>query len=146
MFSTSMFEFSDRLNPFKLLDGWLHPYKHKKMLHFNDKPLTIHCTARAKKALDEREHRLIVEMQLYFSCVVKKRIIFHDHYKHDSQMVLENLFVSFRAVEPTSCDPIEFAKNYPEKRELNSTGAHKMRPKALWIDNRKGEWVGEYSL
>lgn len=140
------FAISDSLNPYHLFDRWLNPYAHTLQIDLYGHPLIVQWTRRAQKELDKRKQTLFVEMQLTFSCVVKKRLIFHDAYDHSSMPVFEKLALDFRAVEPTSCDPEEFARNYPERRELKSGAARRMNAKKLVFDHKKNQWVGEFFI
>lgn len=140
------FAISDNLNPYRLFDRWLNPYEHTSKIELYGRPLDISWTRRAQKALEKRKQPLFVEMQLTFSCVVKKRLIFHDCYAHGSVPVFEKLSLDFRTVEPTSCDPEEFARNYPERRELKSGAARRMNAKKLVFDYKKSKWVGEFFI
>ena len=47
-----------------------------KIVLINDKPLMVGWTPRAQLELDHRTQPLYVEMELYFSCMVKKYITF----------------------------------------------------------------------
>lgn len=133
-------------NPLQYLDRWFNPPRHTKTVTLRDKPLDVEWTKRAQRALGQRDKPLVIEMQLYFSCVVKKRVLFHDSYDLDAVAVNDEITVAFRPVESTSCDPVEFAKNYPVKQEFESTAALKMRPKHLLVDYVHGKWVGEYTI
>lgn len=146
MLSKTYFALSDNFNPFYLLDQWLNPARYTTNVSMGDGVLEVFLTNRARKALEKRSRPLVVEMQLYFSCVVKKRVIFHDDFQHKSTPVNDLLAVAFRTVEPTSCDPVEFANNYPEKQELNSAAARRMRAKRLVIDYKRSTWQGEFSI
>ena len=146
MFKKTYFSLSDNLNPLVVVDKWLNPGQDNGSVLVHGYPLTVTMTSRAKRALNKRAAHLIVEMQLYFSCVVKKRVIFHDEYDGEKVKVNEKLYVAFRAVEPTSCDPLEFAQSYPEKSELRSEGARRMHATRLDIDYRRSQWLGTFSV
>lgn len=142
----SYFSFGPGMNPLYLIDKWLNPYQHKKIITFKDHPLTIEWTSRAEKLLSQPTQNIIVEMQLYFSCVVKKRVLFTKQAEFKVIPVNDNLSVAFHPVESASCDPVEFAKNFPAKRELDSVSAKKMRPRALQIDYKNNVWQGEFYI
>lgn len=133
-------------NPLQILDRWLNPPRHTKTVMLRERPFEVEWTKRAQRKLERRDTPLIVEMQLYFSCVVKKRVLFHDSYDLDAVAVNDDITVAFRTVESTACDPVDFAKNFPVKQELDSTAAEKMRPKHLLVDYVSGKWVGEYRI
>lgn len=142
----SLFSFGSGLNPFYYFDKWLNPLSIKKIIPFRDNSLSIEWTKRADKALSESSNTLIIEMQLYFSCVVKKRVLFTEEADFNTTSVNSNLSVAFHPVEAASCDPIEFAKNFPAKREFDSISAKKMHPSLLRIDYKNNAWQGEFYI
>jgi len=146
MFSRTYFAFSRKLNVLYVVDRWLNPYSFSKTVTLNGKTINVSWTKRANRTLAKRTQPIIVEMQLFFSCVVKKRVLFHDTCEHQSTTVTDNLQILFRPVEAASCDPIEFAKNYPEKKQMDSSKAIKMRAKNLLIDYVEEQWVGEFLI
>lgn len=133
-------------NPIVVLDRWLHPPRHARAVTLRGQPMQVEWTHRAERALGRRERPLYIEMQLYFTCVVQKRVLFHDTIPEDALPVTDKLSVDFRPVESESCDPVEFARSHPVRREFGSKGATRMHPKTLLIDYRNGEWIGEYSV
>ena len=140
----------------------LNLYCHEEIIVLNGSPLAVQWTKRAEHQLRTTQQPLIAEMQLYFTCVVKKRVLFHklnhklnhelnhelfhETFPEQTTKVSQTLSVIFRPVEASSCDPEEFAKNYPEKRKLTSTAASKMKPKYLHIDFKNGMWSGEFGI
>ncbi|GAB4356051.1 MAG: hypothetical protein Kow006_22850 [Gammaproteobacteria bacterium] len=140
------FALSPALNPLYLLDRRMNPTRHLQVVNFRGRGVTIRWTERARQALAERDLPLIVEMQLLFSCVVKKRVIFHEQTDLPTLPVNDRLRIAFRAVQSAACDPVEFARLYPVARELNSAAARKMRPRWLALDYRKGRFQAEFGL
>ena len=142
----SYFEFP---SPLALLDQRLNPEVHHSQLTLKGKTLSVSWTQRAERQFSRRQRPLLAEMQLYFTCVVKKRVVFHDSgHSDDTQgtAVNDHLHVAFRPVEANSCDPVEFAANFPVRREFDSSGAKGMHPSSLHIDFKKGEWRGEFRV
>jgi hypothetical protein len=136
-------------NPLMLLRRWLNPEVQQLQVVLRGRPLTVSWTARAERRLQQLESPLLAEMQLYFSCVVKKRVLFHQQpppEKLELTAVGDHLLVAFRAVQSSSCDPVEFAANFPVKQEFETMGAVRMHPSALRIDYSGGEWEGEFSV
>ena len=136
-------------SPFAMLQRWLNPHSYQQQLSLRGKPLTVSWTRRAERQLSSRSQPLLAEMQLYFSCVVKKRVLFHETAPGDEMEWLainDQLQIAFRAVESNSCDPVEFAANHPVRREFESLGAVKMHPSTLQLDYKSGAWVGEFSV
>ena len=128
------------------LASLLNRHKHAETIHFRDSQLAIHCSRRAKEQIRRRDIPLIVEMQIYFSCLVQKRVLFHDTYEHDSTPVNDKLAVALRTVESDRCDPEHFHNHHPVQRELTSAAARKMRAKRLFIDYIDNDWVGSFSI
>ena len=133
-------------NPLQIFDRWLNPPRFTKTIKLRERSFEVEWTQRAQRKLEQREIPLIVEMQLYFSCVVKKRVLFHDSYDLDAVTVNDDIAIAFRTVESTACDPVEFARNFPIKNDLDSTAAAKMKPKYLLVDYVGNKWVGEYKI
>ncbi|VAW62147.1 hypothetical protein MNBD_GAMMA10-825 [hydrothermal vent metagenome] len=125
---------------------FFNPFKHTENTTINGKSFVINYTARAKKALQARSEPLIIEMQIYFSCVVQKRVLFHDTFAHETIAVNEKIQVAIRAVESESCDPEYYASNHPEKRVLDSGAAKKMSARELIVDYINNEWAGSFSI
>ncbi|WP_126456761.1 hypothetical protein [Sulfuriflexus mobilis] len=133
-------------NPLARMFGWLHPYKYRQTVSLNGHTLQVSWTHRAETALRQRSQPLLVEMQLYFSCVVQKRVLFCSETEQEYVPVSDNLKVCFRPVEALSCDPEQFAAQHPVKRQLSSRFATRMFPARLSLDHVKGQWQGEFSI
>lgn len=133
-------------HPGKILDRCLNPYRHRAAVSLHGHTLNIEWTNRADKVLSARTRPVVAEMQLYFTCVIKKRVLFHEHIDADTQEVNDKLRVAFQVVEAASCDPVEFAKNFSVKRQLHSTSARKFHPQRLLLDFHNGQWLGEFYI
>ncbi len=133
-------------NPMQLLDRWFHSYRHHRAIILNGKKLRVQWTGRAERALCNRREPLVIEMQLYFSCVVKKRVLFHDQTYFETTGASDNIQLAFRPIQAAACDPEEFARNYPVGRVLNAPAATRMIPSKISIDFRKGRWQGEFGF
>jgi len=124
----------------------INPFKFSEETNVNGKNFVIKYTKRANKALQKRTSQLIIEMQIYFSCVVQKRVLFHDSYKREMTSVNDKMAVALRVVESDSCDPDYYANNHPEKRELDSNAAKKMTAKELILDYKDGNWIANFKI
>ena len=142
----SYFSFGAAYNPMPLFERWFNPFNNSKTVDIKEFPVEIEWTLRAERELAHRSTPLIVEMQIYFSCVVKKRVLFHDSTGLETTRVNDKMEVCFRAVESNSCDPVEFANNFPIKSPFESAAATKMHPKNLTVDFKRGQWVGEFTI
>ncbi|HEY0634794.1 MAG TPA: hypothetical protein VGE00_05370 [Gammaproteobacteria bacterium] len=114
-------------------------------IDYQGKPLTIHLTRGAEAALRQRTTPLVAEMELYFSCMIRKRVRFHTVVRHDrTVLVADNLCVGFRPVMTEQCridgarDDEVALTDFPIARRVAYL------PSWLRIDFRQGEWLGEF--
>lgn len=142
-FSHSYFSIT---SPLEILDRWLHPFNYSATILLRDKNLRINWTKRADQALKIRTRPLIAEMQLYFSCVVKKRVLFHNNSDIPSLSINPYLNIIFRTVQSSACSPEEFANNYPVNQDFDSQAAKKMHPSQLNIDFKNQQWVANFTI
>jgi len=147
MKNRSLFSLGNTFNPFYLLDKYLNPFTHSQRITLSDNPVNVAWTNRANNQMSRNKEITVAEMQLYFSCVVKKRVIFNPSIiNFETTTVNNNLKIAFNTVEAASCDPVEFAMHYPAKRILDSDGALKMKPRELRIDYKHNQWTGEFII
>lgn len=142
----SYFSFTAAYNPLPLFERWLNPPRHSASVVMRGHSVTVEWSQRAEQQLQQRTTPLNVEMQLYFSCVVKKRVLFHESTGFETTRVNDRIEVCFRPVESNSCDPVEFASNFPIKSPFESKAANRMYPKRVTIDFKHGEWLGEFTI
>lgn len=131
-------------NPWRLLQRYWRHYPYSRSIRINQRDVEIHWTRSAERELQRRAQPLIVELQLYFSCVVKKRVLFPSAADFDRLEVNRNIEVAFRPIASAVCDPREFAAKYPQGREFSAGPALKMVPRWVEIDYRRGNWLGEF--
>ncbi len=131
-------------NPLRWLDRWIHRYQHHQTVRINRRDVDVCWTGRAEAALQSCQQPLIIELQLYFSCVVKKRVLFHRLVEFDTVAVNHKLKLAFRPIASAVCDPREFALNHPMGKDLSRGVAGRMVPARVEIDFRQGEWEGQF--
>ena len=119
-----------------------------KIILINDKPIRVEWTPRAQREMDRRTHPLYVEMELYFSCMVKKYIHFLERPRNEASVYLNEKFaVYFRPVTSTECS-MDLAADLGRQPEIelhNETVA-RMLPKRIYVDFKNRRWIGEYWL
>jgi hypothetical protein len=133
-------------NPLPWLERLAHPHIHQAGVRLRGGQLHVRWTARAERALQQRGAPLNVEMQLYFSCVVMKRVLFPEAPPSDAVDVDGRMRLAFHAVESDACDPETFAARHPGRRVLDSDAASRMHARELLLDFRRGRWEGEMRL
>lgn len=110
------------------------------------KTVVIESTPAADQALDARTEPLNVEMELYFSCLLRKAVRFDpSHQAPFSVSVTPNLLVSFRPIATKVCKAEEF-DDEPPVADFPIVKPEAFVPKKLSLDYRHGQWVGEFML
>lgn len=133
-------------SPFQIFDRWLNPFHHKDNIDIRGKNMSIMYSKRAEKALQQRSSPLIAELQLYFTCVVQKRVNFHDSTDLETINANPKLKIAYHTVQSSACEPVEFADKHPVKKELKSKAAQSMRPSLFKLDYKNGQWIGYFSI
>jgi hypothetical protein len=131
-------------SPWHLPDRWINRYRYRQTTQLAGRQIEVRWTARAERALQASPRPLIVELQLYFSCVVKKRVVFHQQADLATTRVNRRLEIAFRPIASRACDPDEFALHYPAGKDLSAGPAARMIPRSVEIDFRRGHWQGQF--
>lgn len=114
----------------------------------NGRDLAVRWSEAADRELARREAPLVLELELYFSCLVKKAVHVRDRSAPAPlAWVNDRLAVYFRVVTSTPCsmDEAERLGRQPEA-EVATPASRRLAPRALSIDFRDGAWIGDYSL
>lgn len=113
-------------------------------IKIENKPLQVRLSQSAEKALQKRSLTLFVEMELYFSCLIRKQVLFHDVQRQANSVAAdEKLSVSFHPVVTSSCLVSE-ADAEPTKSDFEMQRRECFIPKWLSIEFKKGNWLGEF--
>ena len=125
-----------------------HSYSGKIAIH--GKPVNIDITKHAVEAITAHRYPILAELELYFSCLVRKQVRFQELRQPDWNSsgyarVLPGLFASFRAVCTKECKVADVAGKPPvETMPVKKPG--QFVPDWIKIDFRAGEWLGEYGF
>lgn len=108
------------------------------------RPLELRLTRRAERALRAQREPLEIEMELYFSCLLRKRVYFLSVPRDPvaRAALTPNVSVSFRAVTTRACVVGDVAGR-PDVERLPLERASAFVPRWLALDHR-GEWTGEF--
>lgn len=131
-------------SPLQMLDRWFNRFGHHQTVRINQHEVDVCWTRRAESALRDVRQPLIVELQLYFSCVIQKRVLFHRSTEFDTTIVNDKLELTFRPIGSALCHPREFALNHPAGADLSQGVALRMVPKRVEIDFRRDAWTGQF--
>jgi hypothetical protein len=111
-----------------------------------NKPVRVELSPAAQRALDERSCALLAEMELYFSCLIRKRVRFRDAAGDDGSAPFnEHLQVRFRPVMTAKCE-IDNSGAAPPVTDFPIARPEAFTPSWLRIDYRNGEWLGDYGF
>lgn len=117
-------------------------------IFINSRPVVIELTEAAAHKLSRRTTPLFVELELYFSCLVKKFV----HFRNDSRgkptvTAHGKLHLYFRPVTSTACtfEVAERLGRQPEK-EIESEALSRVAPKRVRIDYVGDAWCGSFNF
>ncbi|MEA3274058.1 MAG: hypothetical protein U9Q81_01920 [Pseudomonadota bacterium] len=117
-----------------------------RTVRFHERTLEIHITKRAERALAGLGRPLVAEMELYFSCLIRKRVVFREgHAGPADHWVDEALGLRFRPVMTRNCS-LGAAGGEPPVTDFPLVKPQRFVPRWLRIDYRGGAWQGEFGL
>jgi hypothetical protein len=130
-----------------------------KQLVFHDKTMEIMLSKRAAEQNQKLNLPLIIEIQIYFSCLLGKRLAFYTDQTldgawqvepelfssmlDDAQQLTENIFIRFNTVMTKSCPVSDYA-GPPPVTDFKINNQKPYVPTWLNIDYKNGMWSGEY--
>jgi hypothetical protein len=106
------------------------------------KRLEVRLTPSAQRALEQRKSPLQVELELLFSCLIRKRVRFGERTSGEATAVTDRLWVRFRPVMTQAC-ALTDALGGPELDDFPIANPHPYVPRWLAIDYRRDQWLGE---
>ncbi|MBZ0069528.1 MAG: hypothetical protein K8F26_12035 [Thiobacillus sp.] len=107
-----------------------------------EKQIEIRLTAAAARALSQRATPLVAEMELLFSCLLRKRVYFGESMDHTTP-VNDRLSVRFKPIMTRRCSVSEGGAT-PPSEGFPLENPRPFVPGWLAIDYRRGEWVGQF--
>lgn len=121
----------------------------KETIEMLGKKITFEISDRAKRQLQDRKKPLFVEMELYFSCLLRKEIRIREtlREKLDEEFAVQFsdiLHVSFRPVMTKSCSVSSCQGEKPPLSDFPIKKPRSYVPKWLKLDFKKGEWCGDF--
>ncbi len=111
------------------------------------KQIIISLSNTARNALSQRDTPLTVEMELYFSCLIRKRVRFYDTAQAGDKALTAqlppHLQLQFRPVMTRTCGR-DYEGDEPPLTDFPIANPTPYVPHWLHIDYRHGEWQGEF--
>ena len=108
----------------------------------HDKTLDVSLSRAAERALEARGRPLVVEMELLFSCLLRKRVHFGEA-AADATPVDARLAVRFKPIMTRKCSVAEGGAT-PPSEAFPLDNPRPYVPNWLRIDYRRGAWVGTF--
>ena len=106
-----------------------------------------HCEVRLSDAAKRQllsETSLYIEMELYFSCLIRKRV-YVSTLPRDADYVSagERLYIGFRPVMTQKCG-MDYAGDEPPVTDFPLAEPERFTPGWLSLDYKNGQWQGEF--
>ena len=131
----------------------------KKQLNFHDKDIDIQLTPSAARQSETLTSRLIIEIQIYFSCLLGKRLAFYSEQAmpgcwqleaeefteilEETKQLTDKIYIRFNTVMTKDCPVSDYAGPPP----VTDFTIHNLKPYVpswLNIDFKNNQWSGEY--
>ncbi len=110
------------------------------------KKVLVEWSKSADKKIQALAEPLAVEMELYFSCLIRKAVRFGSEAQAASfAFASPQLKIGFRPVMTSSCSVSDF-KDEPPVTDFPIVKPEAYVPKRLTIDYKNGNWVGDFFL
>lgn len=119
-------------------------------VNLKGKQLLIDISADAIRALADSRLPVVAELELYFSCLVRKQLRFREingiqPLDDEYTRVIPGFYTTFRAVTTKTCAVAE-TDGKPPVETMPIRRAERFVPDWLKIDYRAGQWLGEYGF
>lgn len=112
-------------------------------VELNGKLVLVHVSEEALKRLKDTATPLLIEVELYFSCLIKKVCYFRETEDVENHArVMDGLFIHFRATMTRKCSIEEFDKDWV--LDFPIVNQEPYIPKWVNIDYTGNEWAGEF--
>jgi len=108
--------------------------------------VNVSVSENASRELSRRSTPLIAEMELYFSCLIRKKVRFHEtpHNLH-SISVTQKLQIAFHPVMTATCGN-DYEGDEPPLTDFPIQKPESFVPHWLMIDYRDSQWQGEFGF
>lgn len=117
----------------------------EKQIKLQGKNLVVSISKAAENALVFLDTTLVAEMELYFSCLIRKQVRFKENIEGDAVNIIDGLAVRFRPVMTKSCG-IDYEGDEPPLEDFPIEKPEVFVPNWLKIDFKKDKWIGEFGF
>ena len=110
------------------------------------KKVIVEWSNAADKQLKTLTEPLLVEMELYFSCLIRKAVRFGtEAHAENFALASPQLKIGFRPVMTSACNVKDF-EGEPPLTDFPIVKPQAYVPKRLTIDYKGGKWLGDFFL
>jgi hypothetical protein len=111
----------------------------------NGKSLRVALSKAAQQALERRAGALLLELELYFSCLIRKRVYVREDFEGvDAIALSDKLHIRFRPVVTQTCAIRDVPRDNPPVRDMPIVRPERYFPHWLTLDYRRGKWLAEF--
>ena len=115
----------------------------KHQVELNSKRVSVTVSQSALKRLNETTKPLLIEVELYFSCLIKKVCHFREiDNLNDYVRVMDGLYIHFRATMTKKCSIEEFDKD--NAADFPIVDQKPYIPKWVNLDFTPNGWCGDF--
>lgn len=115
----------------------------KNVVTLNDRTVSVNLSKSALKQLKTTTKPLLIEVELYFSCLIKKVCHFQEIENiNDYVRVMDGLYIHFRASMTNKCSIEDFDKE--KTADFPIVDQKPYIPRWVNLDFSKGGWVGNF--
>jgi len=111
------------------------------------KKVNVEITPRARARLDQLDTPLNVEMEVYFSCLIRLRVLFPTTVKKEYILVdadTSQINLYFNPIMTSHCTVDEIRGRDPDTEYFPIQKPEKFTPRWLKLDYQKNQWQGEF--
>lgn len=114
-------------------------------VNIDDKLISVELSNAAADALAQRDTPLLAEMELLFSCLIRKKVRFIEgDGAEDSTPITNGLALRFRPVMTAACHVSDLGHDTPPLADFPIVNARAFIPRWLRIDYDDSRWQGEF--
>jgi hypothetical protein len=120
-----------------------------RRLRLGSRELELRLTPAAERALAAERGPFDIELELYFSCLIRKRVCFRSEAHTDAIArvpLTDTVTVSFRPVMTHACTLAGAGDAPPALEALPIARPEAFTPRWLALDHRSGKWTGEFGF
>ena len=117
----------------------------QRTIMFRGRSLKLTVSSRAQAQLTRRTSPLFLEMELYFSCLIRKRVLVRESTEvMDAVTLMDNLVAQFRPVVTETCAMRDVERDNPPVKDMPILNPERFYPHWLTLDYRRGRWRADF--